>query len=109
MGEDYILRVGCYADGMFIFPYRVTYFAGNEKGNTSYIDEGFFYFGKKLFNIAENDSEGYSPIWELNLNRLVVEPDVIELLMNNLNKMEKDIRVYYGVVGDNNWYEWDMN
>ena len=97
-GDCRILRIGRYINGVYAFAYNIE-FSYNETNETKFeIVNGFdqVSFGAHLFNDEQR----------LDLVKLANDTKVLNLLMNNLNKMRKDNVAYIGFEGDGNWYLW---
>lgn len=100
-----ILRIGGYVDGMFVFPYCIEYStdwkdSGKTKFGESYDDgEEILFFSDSLF--SRNDEYQSD---ELDLEKLASNTQTLDLLMNNLNKCDKDGSIYFGIKGDSNLY-----
>lgn len=97
-GDCRILRIGRYINGVYAFAYSIE-FSYNETNETKYEIVNDFdqvSFGAHLFNDEQR----------LDLVKLANDTKVLNLLMNNLNKMRKDNVAYIGFEGDGNWYLW---
>lgn len=97
-GDCRILRIGRYVNGIYAFAYSIE-FSNNETNETQFKIVNDFdqvSFGAHLFN-----DEG-----RLDLVKLANDTKVLNLLMNNLNKMRKHNVAYLGFEGDGNWYLW---
>lgn len=93
-----ILRIGRYINGVYAFAYSIE-FSYNETNETKFEIVNDFdqvSFGAHLFNDEQR----------LDLVKLANDTKVLNLLMNNLNKMRKDKVAYIGFEGDGNWYLW---
>lgn len=97
-GDCRILRIGRYINGVYAFAYSIE-FSYNETNETKFEivnDFDHVSFGAHLFNDEQR----------LDLVKLANDTKVLNLLMNNLNKMRKDNVAYIGFEGDGNWYLW---
>lgn len=97
-GDCRILRIGRYINGVYAFAYNIE-FSYNETNETKFEIVNDFdqvSFGANLFNDEQR----------LDLVKLANDTKVLNLLMNNLNKMRKDKVAYIGFEGDGNWYLW---
>gem|GEM_PF-6532605 len=97
-GDCRILRIGRYINGVYAFAYSIE-FSYNETNETKFEIVNDFdqvSFGAHLFNDEQR----------LDLVKLANDTKVLNLLMNNLNKMRKDNVAYIGFEGDGNWYLW---
>lgn len=97
-GDCRILRIGRYINGVYAFAYSIE-FSYNETNETKFEIVNDFdqvSFGAHLFNDEQR----------LDLVKLANDTKVLNLLMNNLNKMRKDSVAYIGFEGDGNWYLW---
>ena len=97
-GDCRILRIGRYINGVYAFAYNIE-FSYNETNETKFEIVNDFdqvSFGAHLFNDEQR----------LDLVKLANDTKVLNLLMNNLNKMRKDNVAYIGFEGDGNWYLW---
>lgn len=97
-GDSQILRIGRYVNGIYAFAYSIE-FSNNETNETQFKivnDFDQISFGAHLFN-----DEG-----RLDLVKLANDTKVLNILMNNLNKMRKHNVAYLGFEGDGNWYLW---
>lgn len=97
-GDCRILRIGRYINGVYAFAYSIE-FSYNETNETKFEIVNDFdqvSFGAHLFNDEQR----------LDLVKLANDTKVLNLFMNNLNKMRKDNVAYIGFEGDGNWYLW---
>lgn len=97
-GDCRILRIGRYINGVYAFAYSIE-FSYNDTNETKFEIVNDFdqvSFGAHLFNDEQR----------LDLVKLANDTKVLNLLMNNLNKMRKDNVAYIGFEGDGNWYLW---
>ena len=97
-GDCRILRIGRYINGVYAFAYNIE-FSYNETNETKFEIVNDFdkvSFGAHLFNDEQR----------LDLVKLANDTKVLNLLMNNLNKMRKDNVAYIGFEGDGNGFLW---
>ena len=104
MDDEPKLKLGKYSDGMFLFTHTIMVQMSDEN-KIKFVDGEFPYLsvGKNMFNISDISGEP-----DLDLNKFISNERLLDVLINNIDKMNKYFTtIYYGVEGVDYWQSFE--